>query len=176
MQSTNDTCWGNILGWFWIIGKESEAVRGGTFFVTGRSVFLVAEEVAWERKQPKRGEGLERAFQREGAPRQREKKGLISLHFPRGKFFIVTPLLLYGFLSFSTFVNCYMLGCGNRRPTCLLLILGMNIRGSYIHFGWFLGFLFFSSPIPLIPFTHNLILPLIHCVAWWALWYFLFLS
>ena len=159
MQSTNDTCWGNILGWFWIIGKESEAVRGGTFFVIGRSVFLVAEEVAWEGKQPKRGESLERAFQREGAPRQREKKGLISLHFPRGKFFIVTPLLLYGFLSFATFVICCMLGCGYWRPTCLLLIFGMNIKGSYIHFGNFLDCYLFHLPFLWFPL----------CIIWFCL-------
>ena len=100
-------------------------------------MFLVAEErgrLLEREKKLERGRGLEGAFQREGAWREREEKGFISLHFPTSKFFIVTPLLLYGFLSFSTFVNCYMLGCGNRRPTCLLLILGINIRGSYIHF------------------------------------------
>ena len=58
-----------------------------------------------------------------------------SRHFPGGKFFIVTLLLFYGFLSFATSVIRYMLGPGYQRSTCSWWILGMNIRGSYIPWG-----------------------------------------
>ena len=62
------------------------------------------------------------------------ERGYCSLHFPGGKFFIVT-LLFYGFLSFATSVIRYMLGSGYQRSTCSWMILGMNIRGFYIPWG-----------------------------------------
>ena len=62
------------------------------------------------------------------------ERGYCSLHFPGGKFFIVT-LLFYGFLSFATSVIRYMLGSGYQRSTCSWWILGMNIRGFYIPWG-----------------------------------------
>ena len=61
--------------------------------VVRRNMFLVAEErgrLLEREKKLERGRGLEGAFQREGAWREREEKGFISLHFPGGKFFTVT--------------------------------------------------------------------------------------
>ena len=139
---------------------------GASRFLGGETLREILREN--ERKKKKQLRWKER--------REKEMRNDSSVRiFLGGKFFMVTPLLLYWFLSFATFVIYCMLGYGYWRPTCCLLISGMNIRDSYIHLGWFLGLLFVSSLVSLIPFMHNLILPLVRCVAWWALFYSLFL-